>query len=64
MASSPSGSGFSWISNFPNAYEAYAPTGCSKTIGEAMVKISVDRLCRIFKKLKQDEECISMAKGL
>ena len=55
--------GHTWISNFPNAYEGYAPTGCSKTLGEAMVKISVDRLCKIIRRLKSDEDCVRMATG-
>ena len=56
--------GNEWISNFPNAYEGYAPVGCTETLGEAMVHISVNRLCKIFRRLKADEDCVRMAMGL
>lgn len=56
--------GHTWISNFPNAYEGYAPIGCTETLGQAMVKISVDRLCKIIRRLKSDEDCVKMAMGL
>ncbi len=56
--------GFTWISNFPNAYEGYAPIGCTETLGKAMVKVSTDRLCKILRRLKSDEECVRMAMGL
>ncbi len=56
--------GYTWISNFPNAYEGYAPIVCSETLGQAMVKISVDRLCKIMRRLKADEDCVRMARGL
>ena len=53
-----------WDSNSPNAYDGYPPFGCSKTIGEAMVKICVDTLVDIFEKLKADEDCVRMAQRL
>ncbi len=56
--------GTSWIADFPNAYEGYAPIGCTETLGQAMVHISVNRLCKIFRILKKDEDCVRMARGL
>ncbi len=54
--------GYTWISNYPDSYAGTAPVGCSKTIGEAAVKLSVDRLADIFTAIKNDEECVKMAK--
>ncbi len=54
--------GHAWISNYPNAYSALPPHGCSRTIGEAMVKIAAERMARIYKLLKNDEDCVRMAK--
>ena len=54
--------GHAWISDFPNSYSALPPHGCSKTIGEAMVKIASERLARIYKLLKNDDDCVRMAK--
>lgn len=53
-----------WISDFPNAYEGYPPVGCTRTLGEAMVHVSVNRLVKIFRRLKADEDCVRMAMGL
>lgn len=53
--------GYAWSSNFPNSYGGTAPIGCSKTLGEAAVKISVDRLTKIFEAIRDDEECVKMA---
>lgn len=53
--------GYAWSSNYPNSYAGTAPIGCSKTIGEAAVKISVDRLAKIFEAIRDDEECVKMA---
>ena len=49
-----------WGANFPNAYEGFCPTGCSKTIGDATVKIAVDRLAGIFELIKNDQKCLEM----
>lgn len=54
--------GHAWISNYPNAYSALSPKGCSITIGEAMLMIAAERLARIYKLLKNDEDCVRMAK--
>lgn len=52
---------FDWGSNFPNAYNGYPPIGCSENIGKAMATIAAERLARIFKMLKEDEDCVRMA---
>ena len=46
-----------WFANYPNSNSGYAPFGCSKTIGDAAVKMCVDRLVRILKYLKADVSC-------
>jgi len=53
-----------WPSNFPNAFSGYPPIGCTESIGKAMVKMSVDRLCGIFELLQKDEDCVRMARKL
>ena len=53
--------GYAWASDFPNSYSGTAPIGCSRTLGEAAVKVSVDRLAGIFEAIKNDEECVRMA---
>ncbi len=52
-----------WVANYPNAYAAYPPHGCTKTIGEAWNLCYTRRLARIFKMLKEDEECVNIAQG-
>jgi len=54
--------GYSWSSNFPNHLNGLNPVGCTETIGRAMVKISAERLARIFKMLKEDKEVMAMVK--
>jgi len=53
-----------WSNNFPNAYNGYPPHGCSQTIGQALTKMCAERLANVFKVLKEDEDCVRMAKGL
>lgn len=50
-----------WGSNFPNAFNGFAPIGCSENIGKAMAALATQRLARIFKMLKEDEDCVRMA---
>ena len=52
--------GYSWSSNYPNHLNGLNPTGCTEAIGKAMVKISAERLARIFKMLKEDKEVLKM----
>ena len=46
-----------WLINNPNVYEGYAPIGCTATIGEAYLKLSVDRLAKIFEYVKNYDMC-------
>ena len=54
--------GYSWSSNYPNSYCGTSPVGCTETLGQAAVKLSADRLVKIFEALRDDEECVAMAK--
>jgi len=56
--------GLGWINNFPNAYNGYPSHGCSQTIGQALTQMCAERLANVFKVLKEDEDCVRMAKGL
>ena len=47
-----------WSINQPNCLHGFAPIGCTKTIGDAVVKISVRRLAGIMRMLKEDENCV------
>lgn len=53
-----------WTANFPNAYSGDPPHGCSENIGKAMMTLRAERLARIFKMLKEDEDCVRMAMRL
>jgi len=53
-----------WSANFPNAYHGYPPFSCSANIGKAMATIAAERLARIFKMLKEDEDCVRIAMRL
>ena len=55
---------FGWNCNFPNSYSGFAPIGCSENIGRAMAQLNAERLARIFKIIKEDEDCIRMAMRL
>jgi len=46
-----------WLANTPNAFSGFAPIGCTATIGEAYLKLSVDRLSEIFTYVKNDKTC-------
>jgi creatinine amidohydrolase len=50
-----------WSADHPNSYSGYAPTDCTRNIGDAAVKLSVDRLASIFELVKNDDECLKMA---
>lgn len=50
-----------WIASHQNSYSALPPFGCSKTIGEAMVKLNAERMARIFKMLKEDRDAVKVA---
>ena len=46
-----------WLANVPNVLSGFPSTGCTATIGEAFVKVSVDRLAEIFTHVKNMTEC-------
>ena len=48
-----------WGANIPNHYFGFPPFGCSQTIGEAAVKMSVDRLAKIFCDYKADSAALA-----
>lgn len=57
-------SGTAWGYNYPNAYHGYAPVGVTETIGKTVLKVHVDRMCRLYKQIKEDENCVRMAQRL
>ena len=50
-----------WLANFPSSYEALPPHGASKTIGKLMFTLSVERLAKIFKAIKEDTSATKYA---
>lgn len=54
-------SGLIYTMNYPNHFAGYAPFGCSANIGRAMAQLSVERLVRIFKVLKDDKLLLKRA---
>ena len=50
-----------WYASSPNCYSGLPPHGCSIGIGQAMKKINAERLARIFKRIKENEDCIRIA---
>ena len=42
-----------WSARYPNSYSGAPPFGCSQTIGQAMMKIHVERIVRILKYIKE-----------
>lgn len=53
-----------WNANYPNSFSGYPSFGCSETIGQAINLYAARRLARIFKMLKNDEDCIEISKLL
>jgi creatinine amidohydrolase/Fe(II)-dependent formamide hydrolase-like protein len=49
-----------WFANNPGCFGAFAPEGCSETIGRAVVKTCVDRLREIFGCIKKNKECLEV----
>lgn len=49
-----------WDANYPNAYNGYAPHGCSEAIGKARNKLLAQHLAKAFKAAKEDEDAIRM----
>ena len=54
--------GQSWATNFPFALGGYPSTGCTENIGKAFIEFAARRVARIYKGLKEDENCVKMAK--
>ncbi len=52
-----------WAADYPYAYSGHPSTGCTKTIGQAFNLYCAIRLAKIFKVLKEDEECVRIATG-
>lgn len=42
-----------WSARYPNCYSGAPPHGCSQSIGQAMLKIHVERIVRILKYIKE-----------
>jgi len=53
-----------WHNDHPNYYDAVPPFGCNERIGKATTRILAEQLAGIFKTLKEDEECVRMAKAM
>ena len=53
-----------WLANNPNVFSGYAPTGCTATIGQAYLKLSVDRLAEIFTCVKNNRVCEEVMEDL
>ena len=47
----------SWLVNVPNVFSGFPSTGCTATIGEAYLKLSVDKLAEIFTHVKNMTVC-------
>ncbi|HAZ19912.1 MAG TPA: hypothetical protein DCY74_05125 [Clostridiales bacterium] len=48
--------GLKWYANFPDAYSGDHPDGCTQSIGEACVKIAVERAATMIRVLKTETE--------
>jgi hypothetical protein len=53
-----------WVANFPNVVAGYPSFGCTPTIGEAYLKLSVDRLAEIFTYLKNNDDCVDVIREI
>ena len=51
----------SWYANNPQCYGGYAPYGCSKSIGQAMLKINAEEMAEIIRKVKADDDLVNIA---
>ncbi len=54
--------GAAWGANYPNAFNGYQPIGCSAAIGDIGFDMSVERLAKIFRIIKDDEKAVQLAK--
>ena len=53
-----------WSANYPNAFQGYDPVGCTENIGKALVQICAKRMSGLYRLLKEDEDCVRMARHL
>ena len=51
-----------WYAGMPTCYGAARPYGTTRTIGLAMKKICVERLVKIIRFLKSDDDCINISR--
>lgn len=53
-----------WINDYPHSYVGRNPEGLTEAIGKAHVQVLIERMARIYKAIKDDEDCIRMAQNL
>lgn len=53
-----------WFCSCPNSLSGHPSFGCTETIGQAINLYAARRLARIFKMLKEDEECVRISQLL
>ena len=44
--------------NYPNSYSGLPPYGATQSLGQAMIKLSVERTVKLFRSIKNDEVCL------
>ena len=49
---------------YPDVACSAVPEGCTKSIGQALLKLNAEALAAAFKLLKTDEECMRIARGI
>lgn len=52
-----------WQANFPNALGGHLTFGCTENWGKAFNLYSARRVARMIKVIKEDEECVKIARG-
>lgn len=50
-----------WYANNPQCYGGFAPYGCSKSIGQAMLKINAEEMVEVIRRVKADDDLIRIA---
>ena len=53
-----------WLASHPNSYSAYPSYSCSSTIGKAMVTVCAEKLAKVFKTIKENDDCVRSAQML
>ena len=51
----------SWYANNPQCYGGFAPYGCSRSIGQAIMKINAEEMAEMFRRLKADDDLVNIA---